>query len=261
VAAVWQYRGVLGLLVRRDLTVKYQQSVLGYLWSLIEPLTVAAIYWFVFGVLYGERVANGAPYILFLASGLFAWLWVAGVLSEATTALTGQAGLITTVAVPREIFPIGRVIGKFVEYLAALPVLALIAVLSGSGLGPRLLVLPVAVLVQGVLLVGVALLLASLNVMVRDVGRSVRLLSRVLFYALPVIYPLTRVLESSLPTWVTVGYQLNPLVGVMELHHAAWTDAVPPALTLWSAGIGSVLLLLAGWWVFRRLEPVVLKEL
>lgn len=261
VAAVWEHRGVLGLLVRRDLTVKYQQSVLGYLWSLIEPLTVAATYWFVFGVLYGERVADGASYILFLASGLFAWLWVAGVLTDATTALTAQAGLITTIKVPRQIFPIGRVLGKFFEYLAAVPVLVLIALLNGGEFGPRLLYLPVALVVQGALLVGVAMLLASLNVMVRDVEKSVRLLSRVAFYAVPVIYPLSRVIESPLPSALKVIYQLNPLVGIMELHHAAWTHAVPSSLTVWSASLGSALLLVLGWWVFRRLEPAVLKEL
>lgn len=261
VAAVWQHRGVLGLLVRRDLTVKYQQSILGYLWSLIEPLTVAATYWFVFGVLYGERVADDTPYILFLASGLFAWIWVAGVLTDATSALTTQAGLITTIKVPREIFPIGRVLGKFFEYLAAVPVLILIALLNGGELGPRLLFLPLALVIQGALLIGVAMMLASLNVMVRDIEKSVRLLSRVLFYGLPIIYPFSRVLESPLPEWVKVAYQFNPLVGVMELHHAAWTRATPPALTIWTAAVGSLLILVLGWWAFRRLEPAVLKEL
>jgi ABC-2 type transport system permease protein len=260
--AVWQGRGVLGLLIRRDLTVKYQASVLGYLWSLIEPLTVAATYWFIFGVLYGARVGDGGvPYVLFLASGLFAWIWVQGVLTEATTALTSQARLITTIRTPRQIFAIGRVAGKFFEYLAALPVLLLIAVLLGGHFGLHLLYLPVAVAVEGVFLTGVALLLASVNVLLRDTEKLVRLLQRVLFYALPIIYPLSKVTAGSIPSWVTTVYQCNPLVGIIELHHAVWSTQAPPALPVWAAVIGSGLMLLGGWWVFRKLEPSVLKEL
>jgi ABC-2 type transport system permease protein len=264
VAAVWRYRGVLNLLVRRDLNVKYQQSVLGYLWSLLEPLAIAATYWFVFGVLYKTRVSEGhESYLLFLASGLFAWIWVNSVMGEATTALTTQARLITTIKVPREVFPIGRVFGKFFEYLAALPVLVLIAVLNHAKIGPHLLLLPVAILLQMLFLTGLALMLASLNVMLRDVERFIRLLQRVLFYMLPIIYPLRIVTNSTMPGWVKAGYQLNPLVGIFELHHAAWLPSmgVPP-LHLWIAAVaGSLIMFVGGWLIFRRLEPAVLKEL
>lgn len=260
--AVWRYRGVLGLLVWRDLTVKYQQSLLGYLWSLIEPLTIAATYWFVFGLLYGERGAGGVPYLLFLASGVFAWMWVASVLNEATSALTAQSGLIKTINLPREIFPLARVLAKSFEFFAALPVVALVALLSDAWPGTRLAVyLPLAVVAQGVLLAGLALLLASLNVMLRDIEKAVRLISRVLFYALPVIYPLHRVLDSGLPSGVTRLYQINPVVGVLELHHAAWTGSQPPGLAVGATVVGGVLVLAAGIWVFRRTEPAVLKEL
>jgi ABC-2 type transport system permease protein len=262
VAAVWRSRGVLGLLVRRDLTVKYQQSVLGYLWSLIEPLSVAATYWFVFGVLFQTRAStDGVPYLLFLASGLFAWIWVSGVLGAATTALTTQARLITTIKVSREVFPIGRVAGTFFEYVAALPVLLLIAIFYHGRFGPYLLVLPLAVLIQLVFLVGVSLLLASLNVMLRDVERVVRLLQRVLFYALPIVYPLDLVMSAPLPRWVEVVYQLNPLVGILELHHAVWTENFPSAALVVTSVVGSLIMFLGGWWVFHRLEPSVLKEL
>lgn len=261
VIAVWRKREILGLLVRRDLAVKYQQSFLGYLWSLIEPLTVAATYWFIFGVLYGQETADGGvPYILYLASGLFAWIWVQGVLGEATTALTSQARLITTIKVPREIFAIGRVAGKFFEYLAALPVLLLVAILTHGQFTLALLYLPVAIAVEAIMLVGLALLLSSVNVMLRDVEKFMRLVQRVLFYALPIIYPMSKVLNQ-LPEWAQVAYQLNPFVGLIELHHAAWSGHPPAQLSLWSTGIGTVIFFVAGWWVFRKLEPSVLKEL
>lgn len=266
VTAVWRHRSVLWLLVIRDLTVKYQQSVLGYLWSLIEPLAVACTYWFVFGLLYKTKVGpEGESYILFLVSGLFAWIWINAVLSEATTALTAQARLITTINMPREMFPIGRVFGKFFEYLAAMPVLLIIAVANHAKFGVTLLLLPLAVLLQMIFLIGLSMLLASLNVMLRDTEKFTRLVQRMLFYALPIIYPLALVTNphNGLPHWVKVVYQANPLVGIFELHHAAWVPSagVPPAPLLISAAVGSVLMLLLGWAAFRRLEPAVLKEL
>ncbi|MET8093212.1 ABC transporter permease [Micromonospora sp. NPDC005220] len=271
VAALWSHRNSLRILVRRDLAVKYQQSVLGYFWSLIEPLGMGAIYWFVFGVLYsrdtGRHLGEAAgSYPLFLITGIFAWMWTSSALSEATNALTGQSRLITTMNVPRQVFPIGRVTGRFAEYAAGLPILIAIAVIYAAHgrihPGWSLLALPLAVAVQAVLLIGLALLLSAWNVLMRDVERLMRLFIRVLFYATPIIYPLSLVRESGLPHWLKVVYELNPLVGIFQLHHAIWyPDEFPDTRLLVTTIVGSLLVLAAGWWSFRRLEPAVLKEL
>jgi ABC-2 type transport system permease protein len=271
VAGLWSARNSLRILVKRDLAVKYQQSVLGYLWSLIEPLGMGLIYWFVFGVLYSGATRRhlgdaAGSYPLFLITGIFAWMWASSALTEATNALTGQARLITTMNVPRQVFPIGRVTGRFAEYLAGLPILAGIAAIYVAHgrirLGWSLLSLPLAVAVQFVLLVGLALLLSAWNVLMRDIERFMRLIIRVLFYATPIIYPLALVRDSTMPTWVKVGYELNPLVGIFQLHHAIWyPDEFPDARLLAVTVLGSLLVLAAGWWSFRRLEPAVLKEL
>ncbi|MEU4716950.1 ABC transporter permease [Micromonospora purpureochromogenes] len=271
VTALWSHRNSLRILVKRDLAVKYQQSVLGYFWSLIEPLGMGAIYFFVFGVLYSgdtERHLGQAAesYPLFLITGIFAWMWTSSALSEATNALTGQSRLITTMNVPRQVFPIGRVTGRFAEYAAGLPILfAVAAVYAAHGKvhpGWSLLALPLAVLVQATLLVGLSLLLSAVNVLMRDVERFMRLIIRVLFYATPIIYPLSLVRESGMPGWVKVVYELNPLVGIFQLQHAIWyPDEFPDARLLATTVAGSLLALVAGWWAFRRLEPAVLKEL
>jgi ABC-2 type transport system permease protein len=264
VAAVWGHRSVLRVLVQRDLAIKYQQSVLGYLWSLIEPLTMGAIYWFVFGVLYNTRGNfEGASYPLFILSGIFAWQWFSSALSESTGALTAQARLITTVKVPREIFPIGRVAGRFAEYVAGLPVLIAAAILFHGHVTWRTFVaIPLSVILQFILLIGVSLLLSSLNVMLPDVERFIRLAQRMLLYCAPIIYPLERVLHAPVPDWVKMVYQANPLVGIMQLQHAAWfPDEWPSAGILVASAVGSLFVLVVGWWAFHRLEPSVLKEL
>ncbi len=263
-AAVWQNRGVLRVLVHRDLTVKYQQSILGYLWSLIEPLTMALIYWFIFGLLFNTQLVDGGSYSMFIISGIFAWSWFNSAITESTAALTSQSRLVTTINLPREVFPIGKVLGRFAEFLAGVPILAGAAYLFHATITWRTFVaLPMAIALQFALLTGIALFLSSVTVMLRDVERFVRLVVRVLFYAAPIIYPLAKVYEStSLPDWAKQIYLLDPMVGIFQLHHAAWfPQECPSTALLWTTVAGTIAVLLLGFWAFRRLEAAVLKEL
>jgi ABC-2 type transport system permease protein len=263
-AAVWSNRGVLRVLVRRDLSLKYQQSILGYLWSLIEPLTLAVIYWFIFGLLFDTQLVGGGSYSMFIISGIFAWSWFNSAITESTNALTGQSRLVTTINLPREVFPVGKVLGRFAEFLAGVPILVGAAYVFDATITWRTFAaLPLAVFLQFALLTGIALLLSAVTVMLRDVERFVRLVVRVLFYAAPIIYPLNKVYESStLPGWAKLIYLANPLVGIFQLLHAAWFPQEWPSNALLATTVaGTAAVLWLGWWVFRRLEPAVLKEL
>ncbi|GAA1773252.1 MULTISPECIES: ABC transporter permease [Streptomonospora] len=269
--AVWRNRRVVGLLVRRDLKVRYQNSVLGYAWSMLEPLAMAGVYFFVFGLVFdtdrGVPGGGDAPggYPLFLISGLLPWLWFAQSLSQAPTALISHSRLITTMRMPREIFPVQAVAAKFVDYLFTWPVLLVfVFALGGRTSAEGLLVwLPLAIAVQLVLSLGMTLLLATLNVLVRDVERVVRILNRVLFYGSAIIIPSSLVLESDrLPAWFVTLFQFNPLLGIFKMHHAVWYPADAPGALVLSTSIGGAVLVLAvGYATFRRLETSVLKEL
>lgn len=269
--AVWHSRRVVGLLVRRDLKVKYQRSLLGYAWSMLEPLAMAGVYFFVFGLIFdtnrGVPGGGDAPggYLLFLISGLLPWLWFAQSLNQAPNAITSHSRLITTMRMPREIFPVQAAAAKFVDYLFTWPVLlAFVFALGGRTSAPGLLVwLPLAIIVQLVFSLGMTLLLATVNVLVRDVERIVRILNRVLFYASAIIIPSGLVLESDrFPTWFTTLFQFNPLLGIFKMHHAVWYPADAPGALVLSTSIGGAILVLAvGYATFRRLEASVLKEL
>lgn len=271
VGAMWRQKSVMWMLVRRDLAVKYQSSMLGYLWSLIDPLMQALIYWFIFGVLYGRgdpyHVLGAASYPLYIVSGIFSWMWISAGISESAHALTSQARLITTMRVRREIFPISKVFARSVEFVAGIPIVALFAVFFGGHFSWRLALIPLSMLIQGVLLIGVALLLSPLNVLFRDIQRMTRLVVRILMYSAPIIYPLARVTgtatkESPVPDWVATVYQLNPIVGIIELQHAAWIPTLMPGAQLViTSAAGSLIVFIIGWWVFRKSEPAVLKEL
>lgn len=264
VAAVWNSRSVLRVLVHRDLTLKYQQSILGYLWSLIEPMTMAVIYWFIFGVLFQTQLPDGGSYSMFIISGIFAWSWFNSAITESTSALTAQARLVTTINLPRQLFPVGKVFGRFAEFLAGVPILLGAAAIFHAEITWRTFVgLPLAIALQFAFLIGIALLLSSITVILRDVERFVRLFARVLFYAAPIIYPLNKVHETALlPEWVKKIYLADPMVGIFQLYHSAWLPGEwPSAALLGTTTVGTLVVLALGVWTFRRLEPSMLKEL
>ncbi|HEY1485750.1 MAG TPA: ABC transporter permease [Micromonosporaceae bacterium] len=275
-------RDVLTLLVRRDLVVKYQDSTLGYLWSLLEPLGMAVTYWFVFGIIYKEN-KDGLP--LHIVVGIFAWMWCQAAISESTKALTTQATLITTIKAPRSIFPISRVVARFAEYVAGIPIIVVFAIIFAqyANFNARLLWMILAIATQFVLLTGMALFLSSVNVLYTDIERMMRVVLRVLFYMAPVVYPLTKVTGihsdslktclkngataapchyGGLPGWGVRIYEYNPMVGIFQMYHHAWerTAELPYTLVL-KAMIGSFIVLGIGWWTFHKLEATVLKEL
>lgn len=259
VGAVVANREILRHVIERDIRVKYGSSVIGYGWSLLEPLMLAAVYYFIFSIIARFNIEN---YPLFLISALLPWLWVRSTVTAATKAFTGQARLITKVAIPREIFPLAVVGAKGFEFVVSLAVILFFAAVSQVAPNANLGYFPLAFALQVVLLTGISLLLASINVMLRDLERIIGIVMRAMFYLSPVVYPLSRVLESDLPYWARSVYQLNPLVGILSLYRSAFfADQFPSTNSLIAATVGSLLFLAVGYWTFVRLEPKILKEL
>lgn len=267
--AVWERRTVLGLLIKRDFKGKYQGSFLGYLWALLEPLLLTALYWVVFTQLLdvssrlaGPINADEPPeYGLFLIAGILPWLWFSTSLNEATKALRKQSKLISTMQLPREMFALESVGSKFLEFLASLLVLPIFALIAGRAPQPNMLAgLLYAVLIQIVLVAGLTLILSSVTVLVPDVKRTIRVVLRACFYLSPVLYS-AAVVEERLGRFYEI-YQLNPLATIFQLHRSLWfPGAAPDWNQILITSILCAVLLVGGWWLFRALEPAVLKEL
>ncbi|MFV2197029.1 ABC transporter permease [Nocardiopsis sp. LOL_012] len=273
--AVWEHRKVVGLLVRRDLKVKYQQSVLGYAWTMLEPMAMTLVYFFVFGIVLGadrgmpaDAKATGG-FLLFLVAGILPWTTFSQILGEAPRTMITHSKLITTMKVPREIFPLASVGTKFVEYLLTWPILVVFVIALGGrpSVEGLLIWLPLAVVLTFAFGLGTTLLLSSVNVLLRDVERLTRILTRLLFYGSAILFPASMVLGESVdaPSWAQTVFQLNPLLGIFQMHRTVWfagfEELVPTTLALTSAVVGSLLMLVIGYWTFRRLEMSVLKEL
>lgn len=250
-----RYLHSLWLLSARDLKVRYATSMLGYLWSILDPLVMSVIYLMVFTFFFKKDV-GADPYIVFLIAGLLPWVWFNTSMSDFTRAFRRDAKLVRSTAIPRSIWINRIVLSKGFEFLFSMPVLVLFAVLFGAQVGWGVLWFPVAVLVQAILLVGLGLLIAPLCVLFSDLERTTALILRALFYATPVIYSI-----DNLPEPFHTILSFNPLTGIFMMYRAAFFPELwQTGPVLLSVGM-SVAILALGAWVFRSLERPVLKEL
>lgn len=260
---VWEERRVLRLLVQRDLRLRYAQSILGYLWTLIDPLANSLVYFFVFVIIFHRADAGHSPYFLFLLCGLLPWQWYNSVVGESTRALIVEQQLVRSTKLPREIWIVRLVASKGLEFVFALPVIAVFAIgyslLGKAQLDWELLYFPVAMVMQFILLVGIGLVLAPLTVMIDDIQPTVRIYLRVYFYMTPIIFNLE--LVDSIPSYLKWIFQINPLTGIFELYRAGFFDAHPRMNVVAYAAVGTIFSLIIGITTFRRLEGAVLKEI
>jgi ABC-2 type transport system permease protein len=249
---------VLWLLVRRDLKVRYAGSVLGYLWTVLDPLMMTGVYWFVFAVVFHRRGVGEQPYILFLVLGLLSWQWFSSTVTDTSRALTSDARLVRSTRLPREIWVLKVVGSKGVEFLFSLPVVAIFMILYRQPPSWMLVLLPLAIVLQAILLTGIGLMLAATTVLVRDLQRVVRIGLRVGFYLSPIIYSASDIPHATLRKL----FALNPMTGIIELYRSlAFPDAFAGWLVVGVAALICCGVLVWGATVFRRLESPVLKEL
>lgn len=254
------HRKVLRILVSRDLKVRYSQSFLGYLWTVIDPLANALIYFVLFVIIFKRPDAGYAPYFLFLLTGLLPWQWFNAAVSESTRALTSEARLVKSTNLPRVLWVLRLVLAKGIEFLLSLPVLVLFWLIyfaqGKAHLDWELVYFPVAVILQAILSVGIGQILAPITVIVTDIQPLVRIFLRVAFYATPIIYTL-----GIAPEWMRVIFWFNPMTGILELYRAGF---FPNPINWYPVGIGCAIIVLAwvfGRTVFARMEKTVLKEI
>lgn len=252
-----RYRHSLWLLTTRDLKVRYSTSALGYLWSIVDPLVMAGIYWFVFTRVFNRGDAIGEePYIVFLLAGLLPWMWFNGAVSDTTRAYLRESKLIRSTKIPRTIWVARLVLSKGIEFVASIPVLIAFAIVTGAALHWQGVYFVLGIVLQAILTMGVGLIVAPLVVFFRDLERATKLALRFLFYASPIIYGL-----SNLPPELQFWASFNPLAGIFSLYRAAFFPAQLDWFAVAVAGAMSVVILGIGILVFHRTERAVLKEI
>lgn len=277
--AVWRYRELLGGLVRKELKVKYKDSSLGFLWSMLNPAMYLAVFYVVFQIILG----SGIPYfVIYLLAGLLAWNFFNASVTGATGSIVGNGSLVNKVYFPREILPLATVGAGVVHFVLQAMVLlvALVVFRFGMDWGFLWLTVP-ALAVLLVLAAALGILFSALNVYVRDLQHLLELAMLAWFWMTPIVYPwqlpVDQLAERGLPSSLTLVNPLVPIVTTLQraIYGAdgyrdpagTWVPVLPDGSTLWYlrnlaiVGAVAVGLFVFAVHVFGRLESNFAEEL
>jgi len=241
------YRELLWNLVLTELKLRYRDSLLGFLWTILNPLFSLLILSFVFSKIIRFQVPH---FTIFLFSGLASWFMIQQTAVIAIGSIVNNQSLIKKIYVPKIVFPLSNVLARFVDHGVLLVLLVGFMPVFGVRMGWSLLFLPVAVALHFAFALGLALLLTTAQVRVRDTQNVAGIVFQAFFYLTPIIYPLEVLPESLRPYFV-----LNPFyLFVRMIREPVWGGVVPGAgAVAAAAGLAAVTLAL-GLWVFERKE-------
>jgi len=248
-ADLWRYRELLGFLAWRDIKVRYQQTVLGAAWAIVQPLASVAIFTFVFGRL-AKMPSGNDPYFLVVMAGQLAWQLFANTLGSTSGSLVGNAHLISKIYFPRLTVPLATMGVALVDFAILLGLFAVALAWTGTMPSFRVLLLPFFILLTLLLALGAGLWLASLTVRFRDFRIVVPFLLQIGVFATPVGYR-----TDFLPNWQSL-LALNPMTGVIDAFR--WCLLGPGTNFQWYSLSFTLLwtsvLMVTGVWYFRRTE-------
>lgn len=250
---LYNYRQLLKSNVKKEIRGKYKGSFLGVLWSFVNPLLMTLVYAIVFPFLLKSTQEN---YVTFLVIGILPWNWFTTVVAQGTTVVMANAGIIKKVYFPREILPISVVTSGMINYLISCIIILLFVIFSGIGISLNILYLPIIVLIQYILLLGIIFITSAINVYIRDAEYIINFLVNMLFYATPVLYS-----ASLFPEKVSWLFKLNPMATIINSYRDIFFYKVPPNIqALLIVGIVSLILLIIGKIVFNKLQKGFAEE-
>lgn len=244
------------MLVLRDLQKQYTKFRLGYLWTIIEPLGMAIVLWFVFTMLLGPRKLGLQPYLLFLSVAILPWWWFTKGIAQMAGVFRKNRAMLRVSLLPTQLWVVRVLVVTMMEFIFSLPVIIVAVIITRDVPGPLIVLFPLGIVLQFLIMYGLGVLIASLAVMIPDLARIVRICMRALFYLTPVLYSIINI-----PDGLRPYASLNPLVAPLGLYRVGWWPDEHESWTgfVVSLAVGLVIMVI-GLIVFRRLEPRILKE-
>ena len=250
---LFQYRELLKTNVQKEIRGKYKGSILGVLWSFLNPLLMVAVYAIVFPYLMRMQMDN---YLVFLITGVIPWVFFTNVVTTGCNCVWLNGGIIKKVYFPREILPISVVLAGLINFLISCIIILLFVIFGGVGLSINLIWLPVIALIQSALSLGMLFILSAINVYVRDVEYLVQFIVNLLFYATPIIYNVSMFPEKF--RWVLY---LNPMAHIVDAYRCIfYYKTMPDMASLGVIGLVSFGMLILGFSVFKKLEKGFAEE-
>ena len=250
-------RELLAMLVGRNIKIRYKESVLGFLWTLLGPVFLIAIY-----AVFMKIIMKFPMPMTVLVTGIFVWQYLAMCLGDASFAIIGNANLVKKACFPRILLPLSIVLANFVNFLLSLLVMAVYLLFAGPCFH-GLVWLPLAMAAHLVLCTGISLALSALNVFFRDVQHLTGIFTMAWFFLTPVVYDLAMITPiTARHPWLGQLYFANPMAGILALYRSALLGSPLPAAPLVGLSVGVALAVgIAGIAVFQRLQPRFADEL
>lgn len=249
-AEVWEFRHLTRHLIVRDLKVKYQRSSLGFLWTLLNPLIMVAVLVGVFSVVIRIDLEH---YWAFLLSGFFVWNAINQAINGSASLLQENARLTRSIAYPKEVLILASACSRFLEFAVEILIIILaLTIFHHQAVPLAFAALPLILLIQLVLIVGLMFPVATLSTLFTDVMHALPVIMTAAFYATPVFYP-----ASLVPEKFKLLYFMNPFASLLTLYHSVLYDGTFPSWKLvLGSSLGAVLALGIGYGIFRRYQDI-----
>lgn len=252
---LFAYREMISSLVRRDLKGRYKGSVLGFLWTFVNPLLQLCVYTVVFSVIMPTGIEK---FYLFLFVALVPWIFFNMCVTGGTSVIFAQQDMVKKIYFPREVLPIAYVTSQFVNMLLTFLVIFAVLIIGGVGISFRALIwLPLIMIIEYILALGIALLCSGLAVYFRDLEHILGIVTMAWMYMTPILYPIDRVPES-----LRSIYYLNPMTPIIIAYRdILYYKQAPQMGTLINALLLGVIFIIVGEFAFSKLKRHFAEEL
>lgn len=252
---IYAYREMVFSLVKRDLKGRYKGSVLGFLWTFLNPLFQLAVYTMVFSIIMRSGIED---YYLFLFVALIPWIFFSTSVAGGSSCIMAQQDLVKKIYFPREVLPVSYVTSQFVNMLLSFIVIFAVLLFSGYTIRLRaVLCLPTVMLVEYILALGLTMVMSAVTVYIRDLEYILGIIVMAWQFLTPVMYTIEQVPERI--RWI---FSLNPMTYIIIAYRdILYFGNVPRMSTLLSAVILGSAMLLIGWMVFYHLQKHFVEEL
>lgn len=237
---------IISLMVKKDLKIRYRNSFLGYLWSMLNPLLMMTV----LGVVFTKFMSFELPYpYLFFLSGILPWNFFSQSLSSGIHSIVNNTALLKKVAIPTYIFPVVTVMAVFVNMIFAMVPYTAVALFSGMNI-VSFLMFPIMAIIFFFFVTGCTLILSTINVFFRDIGHMLESILQIVFYATPIVYPITRIPES-----LVKYFALNPLAIYINAIRSSLYIYEIPTLEQWALiGIWALVVFVLGFWINQKFQ-------
>lgn len=251
---LYNYRELLKTNIKKEIRGKYKGSWLGILWTFLNPLLMLAVYSFVFPYILRVNVEN---YTIFMIVALIPWNFFTTAIQTGTGSVVANGNILKKVYFPREIIPISITTSQLVNFLITCIIMFIFIIFSGVGFSYHVIIFPLLVLIQYIITLAFTFVLSALTVFVRDIDHFVSVVLMLGFYATPIVYQ-----ANMLPEKFQWALKINPMAQIVEAYRAILYYHKTPnweMLGIW--GILSVVLLVLGYMIFKKLEKSFVEEL